>query len=432
MQRSQLRQPQAGPSRAGSVSQQPLNKPPEKAKQDDRNKDPKKATDKKTIEFSLPALSIVGKKKELDFELIRKKIMRRGNPEGEDKKQLAAILKHLKESKTKIRVQEFVNLVAKFTADNGEIMRKVMEDDLISFRKLVTKVYETMTQDVSDVLVNEQIQATNFYQERNNMFNSKMMWMISEIFQMIPEFDFEKFEKDKTEFLNYICPIPALIERNAEDVELQRRQEAFHRLQWLRIEEERLAEENRRLDARLDYLKNQLDRDNTHASMKSKLIEQRMHDLEDEEQEKQEKLNELEGVLGKNIVRTEAYIRLEEDEAIRMTKPSVKEDTKKTTTRHKESDGWSSRTAAGIEEQAAKRLVDAGRAVTDEKRRMRRREREPDRETTLFGETRDKDYPEMRTMRRLDEKTVQQTTTTIHERRPPRPRKKGACGGGCG
>lgn len=168
---------------------------------------------------------------ELDFDLIRKKVMRRGNPEGEDKKQLAAILKHLKESKAKIRVQEFVNLVAKFTADNGklgltskflktltkrlsgEIMRKVMEDDLVSFRKLVTKVYETMTQDVSDVLVNEQIQATNFYQERYDMFNNKMLWMISEVFQMIPEFDFEKYEKDKTNFLNYICPIPALVKK---------------------------------------------------------------------------------------------------------------------------------------------------------------------------------------------------------------------------
>lgn len=63
MQRSQLRQPQAGPSRAASTSQQPLNKPEEKAKQDDKKKDPKKATDRKNIEFSLPPLSIVGKKK---------------------------------------------------------------------------------------------------------------------------------------------------------------------------------------------------------------------------------------------------------------------------------------------------------------------------------------------------------------------------------
>lgn len=90
-------------------------------------------------------------------------------------------------------------------------MRKVMEDDLTAFRKMVTKVYENMTQDVSDVLVNEQIQTTNFYQERYDMFNNKMLWMISEIFQMVPDFDFEKYAKDKEEFLNYVCPIPALV-----------------------------------------------------------------------------------------------------------------------------------------------------------------------------------------------------------------------------
>lgn len=93
----------------------------------------------------------------------------------------------------------------------GEAMRTVMEEDLASFRKLVTKVYENMTQDVSDVLVNEQIQTANFYQERYDMFNNKMLWMISEIFQMIPEFDFEKYAQDKDDFLKYVCPIPALV-----------------------------------------------------------------------------------------------------------------------------------------------------------------------------------------------------------------------------
>lgn len=46
-------------------------------------------------------------------------MIRRGNPEGEDKKAIKSVLKHLQTSKTKIRVHEFVNLVSKFTADNG-------------------------------------------------------------------------------------------------------------------------------------------------------------------------------------------------------------------------------------------------------------------------------------------------------------------------
>lgn len=134
------------------------------------------------------------------------------------------------------------------------------------------------------------------------------------------------------------------IQRDADDIDLQKRQEAFHRLQWLKIEEKRLAEENRRLESRLEDLKNQHKRETTQATMKTVIMEQKMHELEDEEIEKQEqytnifltlynsfiawvvcRLNELEGLLGKNIVRTEAYIRLEEDEASRVAKPLPRE-----------------------------------------------------------------------------------------------------------
>lgn len=78
------------------------------------------------------------------------------------------------------------------------------------------------------------------------------------------------------------------IQRDADDIDLQKRQEAFHRLQWLKIEEKRLAEENRRLEGRLEDLKNQHKRENTQATMKTAIMEQKMHELEDEEIEKQE------------------------------------------------------------------------------------------------------------------------------------------------
>lgn len=78
------------------------------------------------------------------------------------------------------------------------------------------------------------------------------------------------------------------IQRDADDIDLQKRQEAFHRLQWLKIEENRLAEENRRLESRLDDLKNQHKRETTQSTMKTAIMEQKLHELEDEEIEKQE------------------------------------------------------------------------------------------------------------------------------------------------
>ncbi|CAG9767256.1 unnamed protein product [Ceutorhynchus assimilis] len=313
-----MRQPGFGyqpPGQSGfeAVSQQPPPKPTEQAAKPEEKK-------KKGLGFQLPPLSIVGAKKEINFDEIRKKVVRQGGPAGEDKKQMAKILKHLKDSKSPILIHEFVSLIAKYTSDNGEIMRQVMEEDLAQFRKMVTKVYENMTQDVSDVLVNEQIQTVNFYKERHDMFNSKMLWMVGEIFQMIPDFDFEKYEKEKDVFLKYVYPLPKLTVRDAEDMELQRRQEAFHRLQWLKIEEGRLAEENKRLEMRLEELKIQHAREQTQSNMKSHIMEDRLQELENEEQQKEKQLKELEHLLGKNIVRTEAFIRLEEDEATRMSK----------------------------------------------------------------------------------------------------------------
>lgn len=56
----------------------------------------------------------------------------------------------------------------------------------------------------------------------------------------------------------------------------------------MKIEEDRLAEENRRLEKRLEELKKQHKRETTQATLKSKIMEERIHHLVDQEQEKQE------------------------------------------------------------------------------------------------------------------------------------------------
>ncbi|XP_066252595.1 girdin-like [Euwallacea similis] len=361
-----------------------------------------KKSNRKVIDFQEPLFTTVHKKKEVDFETIRKRVFRRGNPEREDTKQLANILNHLNSAKPKIKVHEFVNLVSKFTCDNGQTMRQVMEDDLVSFRKMVTKVYENMTEDVSDVLVNEQIQTVQFYQDRYDMFNDKMMWMISEIFQMIPDFDFEKYAKDKKEFLEVVCPTPELVQRDNEDV--QKRQEVFHRLQWLKTEEKRLAEENSRLEERLEELKKQHKKETMLISMKSEIMEQKMRDLENEELKKQEHLRELASILDENIVRTETFFRVEEDEGNRLTKPSEE---KNRCSDNKADLDWSSLTARNIEERAVRKMVKYRSKFTDEKKSMRRRQRQLDKNTRLLGPPSPKDDSGLFSLGCMEEKIVQ-------------------------
>ncbi|KAJ8933846.1 hypothetical protein NQ314_013768 [Rhamnusium bicolor] len=92
---------------------------------------------------------------------------------------------------------------------SGACLRSVMAEDLESFRKLARKVYETMTQDVSDVLVNEQLQMAQYYEEKHAQLTDKMMKAISEIYEMAPDFTFEKFIKNKEEYLKQLLPMPA-------------------------------------------------------------------------------------------------------------------------------------------------------------------------------------------------------------------------------
>lgn len=89
----------------------------------------------------------------------------------------------------------------------GSVLRTVMGDDLSSFRRMAKRVYDTMTQDVSDVLANEQINLTDYYNERYSIYMDKMMRSINEIYQFAPNFDFELYYEDPKEYLSRLFPL---------------------------------------------------------------------------------------------------------------------------------------------------------------------------------------------------------------------------------
>lgn len=131
---------------------------------------------------------------------------RRHAPQGEDQKEIKKIIQGLRNRQ--ITVQEFIGLIAPYTADNGAVLRSVMNDDLNAFRKLARKVYETITQDNSDVLLNQQLQLAEYYRERKALLHDKMMRYIEEIYMMAPNFDFDRFATEKEKYLAEILPIP--------------------------------------------------------------------------------------------------------------------------------------------------------------------------------------------------------------------------------
>lgn len=183
---SKLRPPSTRvPQPAAAAAAQP--KPPKEPA-----KPPPPSTTKK-LEFTLPAFSVPAPKKKegVNWEKLRKQSIRRQAPEGENLPELKRVIKDLKGQK--LNVTEFVNLVAPYTADNGQCLREIIEEEMKSFRTLAKKVYETMTKDVSDVLANEQMQLREYYDNRCALLNDRMMSFLDEIFCMVPDFDFEKF-----------------------------------------------------------------------------------------------------------------------------------------------------------------------------------------------------------------------------------------------
>ncbi|XP_018561820.1 stress response protein nst1-like [Anoplophora glabripennis] len=357
-------------SSKGAIPKQPSKSNVSRAQQKGKSKPGTSAATKAkkdVVEWQLPAFSVPMKdKKAINWEKLRKETARRQSPEGEDVKEIRRILKEVKN--VDVPVHEFINMVAPYTSDNGVALRSVMAEDLESFRSLAKKVYETMTQDVSDVLVNEQLQMVQYYEEKTSQLSDKMMRAINEIYEMAPNFDFERFLRNKDDYLQELFPPPkeAQTMMSDEAFEMVRRQQAYHRLQWLKSEGERMSEENKRLMRRLEELKKEQQLEQNRASERAAEAETKRQELAQEEIQMKDKLDKLNDSVEKSFIRDELRTTKEHNKAamevakggpstgaIRKTRSGA--GMKKT--RQKKRPEWASSTAADMEEDAIKTTV---------------------------------------------------------------------------
>ncbi|EFA08305.1 serine/threonine-protein kinase dst2 [Tribolium castaneum] len=309
----------------------------------------------KESKFELPALSVPFKPKtttEAELKKMKQRMMRRHAPPGECIKGIKTVLQSLK--KKEVTVQEFIGLVAPYTADSGAVLRSVMNDDLNSFRKLARKVYETITQDNSDVLLNQQLQLAEYYREKKALLHDKMMRQIEEIYMMAPNFDFDRYAAEKEKYLKELFPIPDELQVEPEEIEMMKRQAAYHRLQWLRSEGERLNEENNRLKTRLQQLK-QMHKEEQRKMMEAELeAEAKKEALEAEQAAKVETLEQLNESLEKTIISKETTIREKTDQsALSAPHPSKVQKKKTKAAVRKKRPAWNEVAAYEMEVEAA-------------------------------------------------------------------------------
>ncbi|XP_072397713.1 uncharacterized protein [Diabrotica undecimpunctata] len=260
----------------------------------------------KGLEWTLPPFSVCPKPRTgIDWDVLQKRMIRRQAPEGEDIKGIRLILKELQGKK--IPVQDFVNLISAYTSDNGEQLRLNLSNEISLFQQLCRKVYQTMTQDISDVLINEQLLTVQFYQERHDIHIEKMMKAINEIYDMAPTFDFERYYNKKEEYLNSILPVPPPTAFDKDTEVMMKRQQLYHRLQWLRNEGERMSDENNCLEQRLKKLKEQQEYEQKQAAQAAETAENKAAILAKEESKMRDTLQKLNIDIEKTIIESEAH-----------------------------------------------------------------------------------------------------------------------------
>lgn len=308
---------------------------------------------KETKPYENPAFSIALKnppKNPLLADKEKRKTIRRNAPPAEDLKKIRSILQSIRNDKT-ISASEFIKLIGPSTGDNGDILRSVLQEDMISFKNLARKIYDTMTQDVSDVLTNQHIQLKEFAQERCTLYTEKMMRAINEVLTIDPGFDFEMYYHDPQKYLLQRFPIPKQLNSNSSEAELCRRQMAYHRMNWLKAEGERLAAENAKLQQRLDELKKEQKHEMILAQQREEEAEQKREQLEAETANVQSTLTKLADNVEKTMISTEKNIRVEEDKTNLKSLIAVgrKTSERKIPKRRKRPE-WVSDTAVEIEE----------------------------------------------------------------------------------
>lgn len=95
-------------------------------------------------------------------------------------------------------------------------MREIMANELCSFRSLANSIYNTMTQDVSDVLTNEHVQLIAFQNEQINLYQQRMMKAIDTIQACVQDFNFQAYHDNPEEYLKSVFPLYSFVKTNIE------------------------------------------------------------------------------------------------------------------------------------------------------------------------------------------------------------------------
>lgn len=134
-----------------------------------------------------------------------------------------------------------------------------------------------------------------------------------------------------------------------EEIEMMKRQAAYHRLQWLRSEGERLNEENNSLKKRLVQMRQMMMEEQERMAEKERMYEAKKEALEATEEQKQETLDHLNASLEKSIIIQELKLRQKKDSDVLAPKTAKSKAAGKQTKTKSKKPKWNEIAASEIE-----------------------------------------------------------------------------------
>nr|CAD7576157.1 unnamed protein product [Timema californicum] len=178
--------------------------------------------------------------------------------QGED---IDAIVQQVNDLGDTITLTQMIATVSPHTYDKGEVLKKIMHEEMLHFRQLLNEVYSSKSKDIEHEMARDQIKLRERYEEWRKVMLTRLAQAKRELKKAAPNFDWKEYSSDKNYIQNLFrkgdgtsTTSPGVGDENSARVW---RQKYFHKLQCLKQHIKRLRTANERMQDQLQELRRQ-------------------------------------------------------------------------------------------------------------------------------------------------------------------------------
>nr|CAD7399293.1 unnamed protein product [Timema cristinae] len=161
--------------------------------------------------------------------------------QGED---MDAIVQEVNDLGDTITLTQMIATVSPHTYDKGEVLKKIMHEEMLHFRQLLNEVYSSKSKDIEHEMARDQIKLRERYEEWRKVMLTRLAQAKRELKKAAPSFDWKEYSSDKN-YIHNLFHKGDGTSTTSPEVENQNsarawRQKYFHKLQCLKQHIKRL------------------------------------------------------------------------------------------------------------------------------------------------------------------------------------------------